>query len=113
MFTQAELDGIDRKYFEVLKENPHAVTLRSRNTKHEWHLLDTTGTGWRSCRIFHRHHNFDPWHEHSPRPFIDIAIEGIYSHDVYWLNKEADRKQKAKQRRQAYLRTHLANGETD
>lgn len=88
MFSKADINNLDRKYFEVLGSSPYAVTLRSICTGHEWHLLYTEGPGWKSCKIYHRHHHADPWHWHGSKPTLQIAIEDIKDHDRYQQHKD-------------------------
>ena len=38
MYTQQELDSLDRKYFAVILANEHDITLLSKNTHHMWQL---------------------------------------------------------------------------
>lgn len=39
--TKRDLSSIDTDYFDILDCNPFHITLRSKNTLHEWHLLYT------------------------------------------------------------------------
>lgn len=93
MFTRSEINDLDRHYFDILGTSPFAITLRSRNTGHEWHILMSEGTGWQSCRILHRHRHSDSWHKHPSEPTLNDAVAVIQRHDRYQMRKdEAKRK---------------------
>lgn len=60
MITQKDINSIDRSYFEVLGSNSYCITLRSKNTGHEWHLLYYEYIRRSSFRIYHRHSRYYP-----------------------------------------------------
>ena len=87
MFSKADVNSLDIGYFELLGTSPYAITLRSRCTGHEWHILHTQGEGWQSCRIYHRHHHYDIWHFHGGKSTLEQAINAIVVHDAYQQRK--------------------------
>ena len=87
MFTIADINSLDSQYFDILGTSPYSVTLRSKCTGHEWHILFTQGQGWQSCRIYHRHHHYDDWHFHGAKPNLRIAVSSIQEHDDYQMGR--------------------------
>lgn len=87
MFSQRDIDNLDRGYFEVLYATSFAITLRSGCTGHEWHLIAREGRGWTSCEVYHRHKQSDPWHRQWGGKTLDRAISAIKDHDKYQLNE--------------------------
>lgn len=85
MFTRRDIASLDKEYFDVLGSSPFVITLRSKNTGHEWHLVYAEGSGWKSYRIYHRHERRSPWHEHQGRPTLQDAIDWLMDHDRYQL----------------------------
>ena len=88
MFTIADINSLDSQYFDIQGTSPYSVTLRSKCTGHEWHILFTQGQGWQSCRIYHRHHHYDDWHFHGAKPNLRIAVSSIRKHDDYQMGLE-------------------------
>ena len=40
MITKEEIKELEGNYFEVLQTGAFAITLKSKNTGHYWHLLE-------------------------------------------------------------------------
>ena len=49
MITKEEIKELEGNYFEVLQAGAFAITLKSKNTGHYWHLLERE---YPSCRQF-------------------------------------------------------------
>ena len=86
MYTQQELDSIDRKYFNVILMNEHDVTLMSKNTHHMWQLHSVELPDGQIVVTFHKHRSCDKFHTHSRSRSLRMAIWDIKSHDTFQLN---------------------------
>ena len=86
MFTQQELDSIDKKYFAVIVADQYDVTLMSLNTRHVWQLHNVELPDGEVTVVFHKHHASDPYHTHSRSRSLGRAIRDIKSHDTFQLN---------------------------
>ena len=86
MFTQRELDSIDKKYFAVIVADQYDVTLMSLNTRHVWQLHNVELPDGDVTVVFHKHHASDPYHTHSRSRSLGRAIRDIKSHDQFQLN---------------------------
>ena len=86
MFTQQELDSIDKKYFAVIIADQYDVTLMSKNTHHVWQLHNVELPDGEVTVVFHKHHASDPYHTHSRSRSLGRAIRDIKSHDQFQLN---------------------------
>ena len=86
MYTQAELDKLDRKYFAVILANEHDITLLSKNTHHTWWLHSVELPDGELTVIFHKHRPCDEYHTHSRSRTLRSAIRQIKSHDEFQLN---------------------------
>ena len=86
MFTQAELQAIDRKYFTVIVADPYDVTLISNNTKHVWYIRNVELEDRNICLVHHKHKLSHPYHSHSKCGSLRKAIRDIKSHDAFQLN---------------------------
>ena len=86
MYTQQELDSIDRKYFNIILMNEHDVTLMSKNTHHMWQLPSVELPDGQIVVTFHKHHVEDQYHTHSRSTSLRRAIRDIKSHDKFQLN---------------------------
>ena len=53
MFTQQELDSIDKKYFAVIVADQYDVTLMSLNTRHVWQLHNVELPDGEVTVVFH------------------------------------------------------------
>ncbi len=101
--TKRDLSSIDTDYFDILDCNPFHITLRSKNTLHEWHLLYTEYNGRTSFEIRHRHSNRYPYHRHGHAPSLSAAIKDIKNHDSYQLRKDLCKRQTRNIRRRRVL----------
>ena len=86
MYTQQELDAIDRKYFVVIIADQYDVTLMSKNTHHVWQLHNVELPDGEVTVVFHKHKASDQYHAHSRSRLLDRAIRNIKSHDQFQLN---------------------------
>lgn len=86
MYTQQELDSIDRKYFAVIVADQYDVTLMSRNTRHVWQLHNVELPDGDITVVFHKHRVSDQYHTHSRSRTLKRAIRDIKSHDEFQLN---------------------------
>lgn len=86
MYTQQELDVIDRKYFNVILINEYDITLMSKNTHHVWQLHNVELPDGEITVIFHKHHVSDNYHTHGRSATLGRAIRSIKSHDAFQLN---------------------------
>ena len=89
MFSREELKEIDKDYFTVTAAHSFSVTVTSKNTLHEWHILSKEGKGWKSCDVYHRHHHEDPFHFQEHKPTLKEALHSIRQHDEYILEKNS------------------------
>ena len=104
MFTTTELKSIDQTYFHIINAGCHSVTLQSKNTKHYWHILHQQYPKFLSCKIQHKHHAANQFHDQGNAPSLKQAIEEIKDHDYFHLHvrplkkkhvKKAHRKENA------------------
>nr|WP_302136481.1 hypothetical protein [uncultured Schaedlerella sp.] len=86
MYTQQELDAIDKKYFAVIIADQYDVTLMSKNTRHVWQLHNVELPDGDMTVVFHKHRASDPYHTHSRSWSLGRAIRDIKSHDEFQLN---------------------------
>lgn len=90
MFNKSELSSIDKEYFTVLSANAYQVTLQSKNTLHEWHILAREdrvhGKVIHTCIINHRHNCRGGFHAHGSASTLADAMNMIKEHDVFQLN---------------------------
>lgn len=86
MYTQQELDSIDRKYFAVIIADQYDVTLMSKNTHHIWQLHNVELPDEEFTVVFHKHHISHDFHRHSKSPTLKMAIREIKSHDTFQMN---------------------------
>ena len=86
MYTQQELDAIDKKYFSIILMNEYDVTLMSKNTHHVWQLHNVELPDGEITVVFHKHHASDQYHTHSRSRTLSRAIRDIKSHDQFQLN---------------------------
>ena len=57
MFSERELKGLDRGYFNIIMANDYDLTLMSKNTGHYWYLHNPEYPEEGTVIIFHRHNN--------------------------------------------------------
>ncbi len=81
MFTQQQLNNIDRRYFTVFEASPYFVTVKSKNTRHFWRIH----YGQKSCTIFHSHQGDGNYHEHGKGRNLESCLKKIQNHDDYQL----------------------------
>ena len=92
MISQTELRLIDEDYFEIINSREYTVTIHSKNTGHDWHLLERFANGHRSFLISHRHNAYEPYHPQKSRPTIEACCDYIKDHDSYHLKRERKKK---------------------
>lgn len=89
MFTKKEIASIDTVYFKVLSKSAFQITLQSKNTLHEWHILSREdrihGKVIRLCIISHRHNHSDAFHIHGQSKTLADAMKLIKKHDTFQL----------------------------
>ena len=100
MFTQKEIQSIDRSYFNVIFAGCYSITLQSKNTKHYWCIQHEEYPTFKTCQITHKHNRSDEYHPHRNQPTLQKAIQERKSHDNFQINvrdteKRARRKQSA------------------
>ncbi len=93
MFTQKDLRNIDRSYFRVISAGCFGVTLQSKNTSHCWHIASEDFGNYKSCKIYHTHHEGTAYHEHGHGRMLGSCMEQIRSHDRYQLAKDYRKRQ--------------------
>ena len=86
MFTQKDIQSIDRSYFNVIFAGCYSITLQSKNTKHYWCIQHEEYPTFSTCRISHKHNYSDQFHSHRNRPNVKKAIQDIKSHDDFQIN---------------------------
>ena len=85
MFTLEQINKIDKSYFRIIGSNQFSITLQSKVTGHEWHILASDFRSASSCIVEHRHHHSDSFHFHGRYPSLLITIENILNHDTYMM----------------------------
>lgn len=85
MFTQKDINSIDSSYFDVLASSPFSVTLRSRPTSHEWHLILKSEAKCKPCEVYHRHKETSPWHCQWGSKAFPKALAAIKEHDQFQM----------------------------
>lgn len=98
MIGLSDLAAIDRQYFEVIGNNDYCITLRSLNTRHEWHLMERVANGNTVYVISHRHGSSGPYHLQRNMPTVESCLDYIKSHDAYHLEKIRKQKERRLQR---------------
>lgn len=96
MFTTTELKSIDQTYFHIINAGCHSVTLQSKNTGHYWHILHQQYPKFSSCKIQHKHHFANQFHDQGNAPSLQQAIEEIKDHDHFHLHKGCQRRNTSK-----------------
>ena len=86
MFTQQELDSIDKKYFAVIIADQYDVTLMSKNTHHVWQLHNVELPDGEVTLIFHKHKASHPYHQHGRANTLRQAMRSIRGHDKWQMN---------------------------
>ncbi len=85
MFTQKELNMVDKNYFYVIDISDNIIILQSKNTLHGWHIFQIENTS--TCIIYHRHENQTEYHKHGYSKSLEGAIKQIKSHDSFQIQK--------------------------
>ena len=99
MIESADLEAIDTEYFDIVESRDYTVLIHSKNTGHDWHLLERIANGHRSFLISHRHSVLHPYHLQKSKPSISACCEYIMDHDAYHLKKNKGKKVKQEKRR--------------
>ena len=86
MFSERELKGLDRGYFNIIMANDYDLTLMSKNTGHYWYLHNPEYPEEGKVIIFHRHNGQLPYHLHSKSNTLSRAVKQIKAHDAFQLN---------------------------
>lgn len=86
MYTQQELDAIDRVYFAVIIADQYDVTLMSKNTHHVWQLHNVEMPDGEVTVVFHKHKASHPYHLHGRTNTLRQAVRGIKRHDKWQMN---------------------------
>jgi hypothetical protein len=86
MITKEELKKVEGNYFEVLQAGAFAITLKSKNTGHYWHLLEREYPTFRNFVIYHKHNVSDEYHVQGTACDLATAVSGIRSHDEFQMN---------------------------
>lgn len=94
MIESIDLVAIDSHYFEIIGTSDYYVTLRSMNTRHEWHLLERIANGHRIFVISHRHRPSEPYHMQLTMPSVEACCTYIKDHDGYHLEKIRKKKER-------------------
>ena len=95
MLRNTDIRLIDTDYFDIIEVKAYSLVIRSRNTGHEWYLLEQECNGHRTFQIRHRHHGTDPCHPQKNRPTIESCCKYIMDHDAF----HRERTRKKEQRR--------------
>ena len=86
VFSERELKGLDRGYFNIIMANDYDLTLMSKNTGHYWYLHNPEYPEEGTVIIFHRHNGQLPYHLHSKSSTLSQAVKQIKAHDAFQLN---------------------------
>ena len=87
MIGRTDLSAIDTDYFSIIGIKEYTLVLRSRNTGHDWYLLEQVYNGHRTFLIHHRHDATKPYHPQTNRPTIEACCEYIKGHDAFHLER--------------------------
>ena len=86
MITKEELKEVEENYFEVLQAGAFAVTLKSKNTGHYWHLLEREYPTFRHFMVYHKHNDSDEYHAQGTACDMAAALTEIKAHDEFQMN---------------------------
>ncbi len=92
MITKKELKELKGNYFDVLQAGAFAITLKSKNTGHYWHLLEREYPTFRHFAIYHKHNAVDAYHAQGTARDLATAVSRIMSHDEFQMNGRKKRK---------------------
>ncbi len=88
MFTRADVEKIDKAYFQIISTSSYHIILKSKNTGHSWDIqCKELFSGRQSLVIHHKHVDSDPFHDQlhlHPRTVID-AQRLIKEHDLFQM----------------------------
>ncbi len=98
MYTQQELDSIDKKYFAVIVVDQYDVTLMSKNTHHVWQLHNLELPDGEVTLIFHKHKASRPYHKQGRANTLRQAIRSIRGHDWWQMNRKNRQYRKRRQK---------------
>lgn len=73
-------------YFTVLDSSLFRLTVRSKNTGHEWHILEQEYNNKKFYSFSHRHSANTPFHKHGHAPSLEDVARQIKEHDTYQMN---------------------------
>ena len=85
MFTETQLKSINPKRYKIITANARNVMIRSKKTGHYWQIHTSQEQDKRSCVVFHKHRNGDPYHCHCKADNLYHALAKIKSHDKWQL----------------------------
>lgn len=86
MITKEELKELKGNYFDVLQAGTFAITLKSKNTGHYWHLPEREYPTFRQFLIYHKHNAADAYHSKGTACDLAVAVSGIMSYDEFQMN---------------------------
>lgn len=86
MIAKEELKELKGNYFEVLQAGAFAITLKSKNTDHYWHLLEREYPTFRHFVIYHKHNAADAHHTQGTACDLAETVSGIMLHDEFQMN---------------------------
>lgn len=92
MIEPTDLADIDPNYFDIIEVKEYLIVLHSKNTGHDWCLLEREANGHRSFMISHRHDQSKPYHLHKSKPGVIACCEYIKDHDRFHLEREQKKK---------------------
>ena len=86
MYSQKDLESIDRSYFTILVADQYDVMIMSKNTRHVWQLHNVELPDEEFTVLFHKHHITHDFHRHAKCSTLKRAIREIKSHDRFQMN---------------------------
>lgn len=87
MFTQRQLNTIDRNYFIVFEASPYQVIIKSKNTRHFWKIRSEDDK--QKIIIYHSHQGDCNYHFHYSVGSLEKAIHEIKNHDIFQIKHRA------------------------
>ena len=86
MFTEAELRLVDATYFTILRINSFCINIRSKCTRHFWHITVQEYGHIRRFELWHRHKAYGAYHRHGHAGSLEEILLSIKQHDAFQLN---------------------------
>lgn len=90
MFSQRQLQSINKTYFNVISATAGCIVIQSNNTGHVW-AINGSGVG-DGVRLKHKHKLSDPWHDQAfyikGRHDLQGAFRAIRFHDEYYIQRK-------------------------